>query len=104
MAMYRVGYMSRGNFNAISPLISTLKEARIFAYEHIGWTYSELDIVDDSYGYNYKPFVGKVCLYRIKSGPRKDEIIKLWWNEQKNTYQIVHANGRLGDYVKNVVW
>lgn len=106
MAMYWVGYMSQGRFNAISHTMRTLTGARSFAYEHIGWTYSELDIAGNSYGdTNYGDnIVGKVCLYRIKSGPRKDKIIKLWWNEQKNTYQIVHANGRLGDYVKNVVW
>lgn len=105
MAMYWVGYMSQGRFNTISHTMSTLTGARSFAYEHIGWTYSELDIAGIDYGdksYGDK-IVGQVCMYRIKSGPRKGDVIRLWWDKQKNTYQIVYANGRLGDYVKNVV-
>ena len=104
MATYRVGYMSRGNFNAISHTMSTLAGARSFAYEHIGWSYSTLTIMDDSYGNMHKRIIGNVCLYRVKNGPRKDEIIKLWWDKQKDTYQVVYANGRLGDYVTNVIW
>lgn len=102
MATYRVGYMSRGNFNAISRSMNTLAEARSFAYEHIGWSYSALTIADDSYGNKHKRIIGNVRLHRIKSGPRKDEIIRLWWDGQKDTYQVVYANGRLGDYVTNV--
>ena len=104
MVTYRVGYMSQMNFNAISHSMNTLAGARSFAYEHLGWTYSSLTIVDDTYGKKYKHIIGEVCMYRIKSGPKKGDIIKLWWDKGKNTYQRVYANGRLGDYIKNVVW
>lgn len=103
MTTYRVGYMVRGNFNVISHSMNTLAEARSFAYEHLGWRYSSLTIVNDSYGNKHKR-IGNVLMYRIERGLRKDEIIKLWFDKQKNTYQVVYANGRLGDYVTNMYW
>ena len=98
MVSYSVGYTSNGKFNAvIHKVFHSLQDARKNAYEWLGWSYESLEIVDSQ----YQDFVGRVFLYRIPSGKKKDDIIRVWTSEFKE-YRRLYSDGRLGDKIKSI--